>query len=98
MTPAVQPNGEAVGFKKESQRAENVRVVVNHIDRWFCEGRHRESPRIFRADPDRHLSSLARGSRPGFDLSQSLSRPARIANRTSSERLLACIFVITFAL
>src|SRR6185437_14510842 len=74
-------NGEAVRFKKESQRAEDVKVVVDHIDhRWCYEWRHRESPRIIRADPDYNLPRLARGGRPGLDLAQSLSRPARIAS------------------
>ena len=29
------PNVEAVGFKQESQRSEDVGVVVDHVDRWF---------------------------------------------------------------
>jgi hypothetical protein len=50
---------------------------------------------LLRADDN--FSPVALFTTAGLDLAQSLSKPARIASRTSSERLLACILVITLA-
>src|SRR5664279_4077430 len=81
------PDLEPVDYQKESQRTEHAGVVVHHIDSRFG----------WRAGLDHDPDWLTRRMTGWLDLAQSLRSPARIASRTSSERLLACILVITLA-
>jgi len=37
-------DGESIRFKKKPQRTENVRVVVDHVDRRFGGRRHHDNP------------------------------------------------------
>jgi hypothetical protein len=40
------PDLKTVGLQQKLQRAEYAGIVVDHVDRWFAGGSHRETPPI----------------------------------------------------
>src|ERR1700676_108473 len=82
---------EPVRFQKKSQRADDTRIVIDHIYRGFGKRQgHHQTPRTLKVYKSR-MFQLSAFSPPQVDLAQSLKTPARMASRTSSERLAACI-------
>src|SRR5207237_630069 len=80
-----------VGLEQEAERAEDVGIVIGDVDLGFGVNRHGTCRENVMLNRDTTLQSIP--SRP-LDLAQSFKAPARIASRTSSERLFAPILVI----
>lgn len=84
---------ESVCFEKKLQRLKHIRIVVENANSVFlgCKNYHL-MPRI--------STSIRDNMTPAYidiDLTQSFKIPARSASRISSDKLCACILVMTLA-
>src|SRR5665213_2405084 len=89
---------EALGLEHEVQRSQNRRIVLDNENEGSCPRRHFDRPIRSAPRPPRAASLwLAQIETRFVDITSNQERPALMAIRTSSERLVARIFFMTLA-